>query len=52
MEPIEFIKVGDYYVAHSPKYFLPNFFGRLAEVSAYYLFIVFIEKWCIKNDVK
>jgi hypothetical protein len=52
IDPIEFVKVSDYYVMHSPKFFLPAFFGRLAEVSVYYLFIIFIEKWCIKNDVK
>jgi hypothetical protein len=35
-----------------PQFYIPNFFYRLASVTFYYLFTVFVEKWCVKNDIK
>jgi hypothetical protein len=52
MEPIGFTKIADYYVIHSPKYYVASFFRDFASVSIYYLLIIFIEKWSVKNDVK
>jgi hypothetical protein len=35
-----------------PQKYIPLFFYRLALVLFYYLFTVFVEKWCKKNDVE
>jgi uncharacterized membrane protein len=34
------------------RYFIPSFFIRIVTVIFYYLFTVFVEKWCEKNDVE
>ena len=35
-----------------PRYFIPSFFIRIVTVIFYYLFTIFVEKWCEKNEVK
>lgn len=52
VEPIESDKIMAYYSINSPKQYAPLFIRRLAEASFYYLFILFVEKWCVKNDIK
>jgi hypothetical protein len=34
------------------QYYIPSFFSRLATVLFYYLFTIFVEKWCKKNDIE
>jgi hypothetical protein len=35
-----------------PLWYVPSFFSRLATVLFYYLFTIFVEKWCRKNNVE
>jgi hypothetical protein len=35
-----------------PQVYIPTFFYRLAMVTFYYLFTVFVEKWSRKNDIE
>jgi hypothetical protein len=41
-----------YWVFYNENYYLHEFFLNLAEVAFFYLFIKFVEKWCIKNEIE
>jgi hypothetical protein len=34
------------------RYYIPSFFSGLVTVLFYYLFTIFVEKWCKKNDIE
>jgi hypothetical protein len=35
-----------------PRYFIPAFFSNSARLLFCYLFTIFVEKWCEKNDIR
>jgi hypothetical protein len=35
-----------------PQYYIPAFFSSLARLLFFYLFTIFVKKWCEKNDIK
>jgi hypothetical protein len=42
----------EYDLLFNANYYLHEFFLNLAEVALFYLFIKFVEKWCIKNEIE
>jgi hypothetical protein len=45
-------RIGEVYILLGGTAYIYTFFHGLAEAAFFYLFIHFVEQWCIKNDIK
>jgi hypothetical protein len=44
--------IDEIYLIYDRNSYIYEFFQGLAEAAFFYLFIHFVEKWCIKNEIK